>query len=61
MGAFAARKVLQVVENVERIIAIELLASIQAMEFLRPLKSTEPIEAVYKLVREQVLIKLKNF
>lgn len=55
MGAFSARKVLQVVENVERIIAIELLSSIQAMEFLRPLKSTQPIEAIYQLVREQVL------
>lgn len=51
MGGFAARKVLQVIENVERIIAIELLAACQAIEFLRPLKTTAPLEAVYSLVR----------
>lgn len=55
MGGFAARKVLQVVENVERVLAMELLAALQALEFLRPLKSTEPIEAIYDLVREHVL------
>lgn len=55
MGGMASRKVLQVVENVEKVIAIELLAACQAMEFLRPLKSTEPIEAIYRLVREHVL------
>lgn len=29
MGAYAARKVLQVVENVEKVLAIELLAAVQ--------------------------------
>ncbi|XP_064457768.1 histidine ammonia-lyase-like isoform X2 [Ornithodoros turicata] len=51
MGGFAARKALQVVQNVERIIAIELLCACQAIEFLRPLRTTAPLEAVYKLVR----------
>lgn len=32
-------------------ISIELLAACQAIEFLRPLRSTEPLEEVYKLVR----------
>ena len=40
MGGFAARKCLQVVRNVEKVIAIELLAACQAIEFLRPLKTT---------------------
>ena len=31
------------------------MAACQAMEFLRPLKSTEPIEAIYSLVRSHVL------
>ncbi|CAG2105925.1 unnamed protein product [Medioppia subpectinata] len=52
MGGFAARKVLQVIENVEKIIAIELLAACQAIEFLRPLRTTMPLEAVYGLVRQ---------
>jgi len=33
------------------VLAIELLCACQAVEFLRPLKSTPPLEAVYKLVR----------
>ena len=32
-------------------IAIELLAACQAIEFLRPLKTTAPLEEVYKAVR----------
>merc|ERR1712079_141300 len=51
MGGFAARKCLQVVRNVEKVIAIELLAACQAIEFLRPLKTTAPLEEVYKAVR----------
>jgi len=51
MGGFAARKALQVVRNVEKVIAVELLAACQAIEFLRPLKTTVPLEEVYKVVR----------
>lgn len=54
MGGFAARKALIVVEHVEYVLAIELLAACQGMEFLRPLKTTEPLEAVHRLVRSVV-------
>ena len=33
------------------VVAIELLAACQAIEFLRPLKTTQPLEEVYRLVR----------
>ena len=33
------------------VVAIELLAACQAIEFLRPLKTTPPLEEVYKMVR----------
>jgi histidine ammonia-lyase len=36
------------------VIAIELLAATQAIEFLRPLKTTVPLEEVYKVVRASV-------
>ena len=36
------------------VLAIELLAACQAMEFLRPLTTTAPLEAVYKLVRAKI-------
>ena len=39
------------VRNVEKVIAIELLAACQAIEFLRPLKTTVPLEEVIKVVR----------
>jgi len=54
MGGFAARKCLQVVRNVEKVIAIELLAACQAIEFLRPLKTTVPLEEAIKVVRSCV-------
>ena len=36
------------------VIAIELLAACQAIEFLRPMKTTQPLEEVYRLVRAVV-------
>ena len=51
MGGFAARKCLQVIENVERVVAIELLCACQAIEFHRPLRTSAALEAVHALVR----------
>jgi histidine ammonia-lyase len=49
MGANAATKCLRVVENIEKILAIELLTAAQAFEFRRPLKSSKIIEDLYPL------------
>eukprot|EP00484_Ammonia_sp_Unknown_P019026 CAMPEP_0197030196 /NCGR_PEP_ID=MMETSP1384-20130603/9477_1 /TAXON_ID=29189 /ORGANISM="Ammonia sp." /LENGTH=575 /DNA_ID=CAMNT_0042459491 /DNA_START=38 /DNA_END=1765 /DNA_ORIENTATION=+ len=54
MGGFAARKALQILDNVETIIAIELMCAAQGIDLLRPLKSTLPLEELHKTVREQV-------
>ncbi|XP_047431288.1 histidine ammonia-lyase-like isoform X2 [Mugil cephalus] len=54
MGGWAARKALRVVEHVEQVLAIELLAACQALEFLRPLKTTIPLEKVHELLRSVV-------
>uniref|UniRef100_A0A8C9YW74 Histidine ammonia-lyase n=1 Tax=Sander lucioperca TaxID=283035 RepID=A0A8C9YW74_SANLU len=54
MGGWAARKALRVVEHVEQVLAIELLAACQALEFLRPLKTTTPLEKVHELLRSVV-------
>ncbi|KHJ81078.1 hypothetical protein OESDEN_19238 [Oesophagostomum dentatum] len=51
MGGFAARKALTVVEHVEAVLAMELMAACQGMEFLKPLISTAPLNKVYQLVR----------
>lgn len=36
------------------VLAIELLAGCQGIEFLRPLRTTTPLEKVYELVRSVV-------
>ncbi|XP_072922017.1 histidine ammonia-lyase isoform X1 [Hemitrygon akajei] len=54
MGGWAARKALKVIEHVEQVLSIELLAACQGIEFLRPLKTTTPLEKVYDLVRSVV-------
>ena len=54
MGGMAARKAIKIVENVEYVVAIELLAACQGIDLLRPLKTTEPLEALHSLVRSVV-------
>ncbi len=54
MGSISGRKVLKILENVEYILAIELLYATQALEFRRPLRSTPKIEQVYDLIRSRV-------
>ena len=54
MATFAARKAVDVAVNVRRIVAIELLAAGQGIEFRRPLRSSEPLEAALALLRGAV-------
>ncbi len=54
MGPCAARKAAQVVANTRRILAVELLAACQAVEFRRPLRSSEALEAAHACVRRVV-------
>jgi histidine ammonia-lyase len=54
MGANAAVKCFQVVENVEKILAIELMNAAQALDFRRPLKSSPIVEDFVKRFREYV-------
>jgi histidine ammonia-lyase len=54
MGANAATKCLKVMENVERILAIELINASQAIHFREPLQSSAFIETFLKSYREEV-------
>ncbi|MBI3502347.1 MAG: histidine ammonia-lyase [Bacteroidetes bacterium] len=54
MGANAATKCFQVVNNLERILAIELFTATQALEFRRPLKSSSAIEKIISDYRKEV-------
>ena len=54
MGANSATKVLKIVDNLERILAIELMNASQAIAFRNPLKSSDFIEMFLKSYREEV-------
>ncbi|MBI5857320.1 MAG: histidine ammonia-lyase [Sphingobacteriales bacterium] len=54
MGSISGRKLNRVLDNLEFILAIELLSACQAIEFRRPLKSSELLESAHHYVREFV-------
>ncbi|HMO63509.1 MAG TPA: histidine ammonia-lyase [Ferruginibacter sp.] len=54
MGANAATKCRRVVDNTERVLAIELLTAVQALEFRRPLKTSPVLEKIVAAFREKV-------
>lgn len=54
MGSISGRKLLQVLENVEKILSVELICAAQALDFHLPLKPTPIIEAVHQAVRQQI-------
>ena len=54
MGANAATKLVRVVENTEKVLAIELFNAAQALDFRRPLKSSWNIEKIHAAYRKSV-------
>ncbi|NND14952.1 MAG: histidine ammonia-lyase [Eudoraea sp.] len=54
MGSISGRKALAIIENVEKILSIELLTAAQAFEFRKPLRSGPLMDAVYRCIREHV-------
>jgi histidine ammonia-lyase len=51
MATFAARRLQPMIANTAHILGIELLAAAQGIEFLRPMRSSAPIEAAHALLR----------
>jgi len=54
MGANAATKCARIVENLEKILGIELFNAAQGLEFRRPLKSSPKIEQIVADFRKEV-------
>jgi histidine ammonia-lyase len=54
MGANAATKCKRVVDNTEKVLAIELLTAVQALEFRRPLQTSPTLEKIVTAFREKV-------
>ena len=54
MATFAARRLHAMAENTRGIVAIELLAAAQGIDFRRPLKSSPALESAHALLRKSV-------
>ena len=54
MATYAARRLHTMLDNLEYLIAIELLAATQAIEFHRPKTSSEALEEVVSVLRQDV-------
>ncbi len=54
MSTFAARRLHPMAENTRGIIAIELLAAAQGIDFRRPLKTSAALESAHALLRKRV-------
>ena len=54
MGANAATKLVRVIENTEKVLAIELMNAAQALQFRRPLHSSPAIEQIFSDFRRVV-------
>lgn len=60
MGSISGRKLHLVLDNLEYILAIELLYAAQALEFRRPLRSSEVLEEIFSEVRKHVEFATKD-
>ncbi len=54
MGANAATKLLKVIRNVQRVLAIELLTAAQAIDLRRPTKTSPILEQLFKDLRAEI-------
>ncbi|EQD46877.1 Phenylalanine/histidine ammonia-lyase [mine drainage metagenome] len=54
MAPWAGYKLRSIADNVETILAIELLAASAGVDFLRPLRSSPPLEELHARVREKI-------
>lgn len=54
MGANAATKLKKVIDNVQRVLAIELLCAAQALDFRHPVKSSPQLERLFEAFRKEV-------
>lgn len=54
MGSISGRKALMIVNNLENILAIELLCAAQAFDFRNPIKSSKLLERFHSLIRQKI-------
>ncbi len=60
MATHGALRLHRMNANTEGIIAIELLAAAEGLDFRRPLKSSQPLESAHELIRSKISRRLKD-
>ena len=60
MGANAATKCKRIVDNIEKVLAIELLTAVQAMEYRRPLHTSPVLEDIITSYRKEVSFNIED-
>lgn len=61
MGSISAVKLLQVLENVQHVFAIELLTAAQALDYRSPLRPGKGVEIAHTLIREKIPHREKDY
>jgi len=54
MGSISARKLNQIIDNLENILAVELVCAAQAFDYRRPMKSGSVLESCHSLIRSKI-------
>ena len=54
MGSIAVRKSLRIVENLEKILGIEMMCAAQGFDFRKPMKSNILLDDMHDLIREHI-------
>lgn len=54
MGTIAARKATNILENAQNVVAIEYMCACQCIDYLAPLKPSEPLGEAYRTIRSTV-------
>lgn len=54
MGSISGRKLNRIIDNLEFILAVELVSAAQAFDFRKPLKSGPILEACHELIRSKI-------
>lgn len=54
MATYAARRTIEMARNAGAVVAIELLAAAQGIDFRRPLLTSPPLQAALQRIRSEV-------
>jgi histidine ammonia-lyase len=61
MATHGARRLLEMARNADAILAIELLAAVEGMDWHESMRSSDALEAVRQLVRENIASMAKDW